>query len=123
MKRRADGKPVRGTPGEGAVTLPLPTGAATAEMADIAGGLGGCHIQADNVAGLDLGRKVAEYVWPVTLSYFNGTAGKGGPLASARCTPEGCTIPGHRHECTPEGCTAPGNRHDQPHAKTGAGND
>jgi hypothetical protein len=40
--------------------------------------LGGYHIQADNVEGLGVGRKVALYVWPITQSYFDGTAGKGG---------------------------------------------
>ena len=34
----------------------------------------GYHIQADNVAGLDLGRQVATYVWPKTQAYFDGTA-------------------------------------------------
>jgi len=38
--------------------------------------LGGYHIQADNVAGLDLGRKVAMYVFPKTKAYFDGTAPK-----------------------------------------------
>jgi hypothetical protein len=103
------------------VTLKLPTFTATAEMAGISRVLGGYHIQADNVAGLDLGRKVAEYVWPITLSYFNGTAGKGGELATSGCGPKGCAVPGHKHECTPEGCTVPGHKHEKAHAKTGAG--
>jgi len=98
VKQMVDGKPLAGIAGDGTVTLKLPTFTATAEMAGISRVLGGYHIQADNVAGLDLGRKVAEFVWPVTLSYFQGTAGKGGPPAVAKCTPEGCTIPGHRHD-------------------------
>jgi len=36
--------------------------------------MGGYHIQADNVAGLELGRKVANYVYPKTQAYFDGTA-------------------------------------------------
>ncbi len=55
------------------VTLQLPTFTATAEMAGISRVMGGYHIQADNVAGLELGRKVAEYVWPRTQAYFDGT--------------------------------------------------
>jgi hypothetical protein len=64
------------------VVLDLPTFTATAEMAGISRVMGGYHIQADNVAGLELGRKVALYVWPVVQSYFDGTAkGGGGELA------------------------------------------
>ena len=58
------------------VALDLPTFSATAEMAGISRVMGGYHIQADNVAGLELGRKVANYVFPKTQSYFDGTAGK-----------------------------------------------
>jgi PAP2 superfamily len=58
------------------VKLELPTFSATAEMAGISRVMGGYHIQADNVAGLELGRKVAEYLWPKTQAYFQGTAGK-----------------------------------------------
>ena len=58
------------------VALDLPTFSATAEMAGISRVMGGYHIQADNVAGLDLGRKVAIYVFPKTQSYFDGTAGE-----------------------------------------------
>lgn len=56
------------------VVLKLPTFTATAEMAGISRVMGGYHIQADNVAGLELGRKVAKYEWPVVRSYFDGTA-------------------------------------------------
>lgn len=45
------------------VTLKFPTFTETAEMAGISRVLGGYHIQADNVAGLELGRDVAEEVW------------------------------------------------------------
>ena len=36
--------------------------------------MGGYHIQSDNIAGLELGRKVAEYEWPIIQEYFNGSA-------------------------------------------------
>ncbi|MFS4415884.1 vanadium-dependent haloperoxidase [Maribacter sp. 2307ULW6-5] len=45
------------------VTLTFPTFTETAEMAGISRVLGGYHIQADNVAGLQLGRDVAHEVW------------------------------------------------------------
>jgi hypothetical protein len=56
------------------VVLDLPTFTATAEMAGVSRVMGGYHIQADNVAGLELGRKVAHYVWPRTQAYFDGMA-------------------------------------------------
>jgi hypothetical protein len=56
------------------VELPLPTFTATAEMAGISRVMGGYHIQADNIEGLRLGRKVAEYTWPKYQAYFEGTA-------------------------------------------------
>jgi hypothetical protein len=56
------------------VALPLPTFSATAEMAGISRIMGGYHIQADNVEGLTLGRKVAELEWPRLRAYFDGTA-------------------------------------------------
>ncbi|MBK8979145.1 MAG: vanadium-dependent haloperoxidase [Planctomycetes bacterium] len=45
------------------VVLRLPTFTATAEMAGISRVMGGYHIQADNVAGLALGREVARFAW------------------------------------------------------------
>lgn len=45
------------------ITLRFPTFTETAEMAGISRVLGGYHIQADNVAGLELGRNVAKEVW------------------------------------------------------------
>ncbi|MEM8507063.1 MAG: vanadium-dependent haloperoxidase [Bacteroidota bacterium] len=45
------------------VVLTFPTFTETAEMAGISRVLGGYHIQADNVAGLELGRNVAHEVW------------------------------------------------------------
>jgi hypothetical protein len=56
------------------VALTLPTFSATAEMAGISRVMGGYHIQADNVAGLKLGRKIAEYSWPKIQEYFAGSA-------------------------------------------------
>jgi PAP2 superfamily len=61
------------TPGE-SVTLDLPTFTATAEMAGLSRVIGGYHIQADNVAGLKLGRDVAAAIWPKIKAYFDGTA-------------------------------------------------
>lgn len=45
------------------VTLLFPTFTETAEMAGISRVLGGYHIQADNVEGLELGRNVAKEIW------------------------------------------------------------
>ncbi len=56
------------------VRLRLPTFSQTAEMAGISRVLGGYHIQADNIAGLELGRDVAEYSWPILQSYIDGSA-------------------------------------------------
>lgn len=61
------------TPGD-PVSLPLPTFSATAEMAGISRVMGGYHIQADNVEGLAMGRKVATYLWDAVIQrYFDGT--------------------------------------------------
>jgi hypothetical protein len=43
-------------------------------MAGISRVMGGYHIQSDNLAALELGRKIAEYEWPKFKEYFNGTA-------------------------------------------------
>jgi hypothetical protein len=43
-------------------------------MAGISRVMGGYHIQTDNVEGLKLGRRVAEYDWPKIKAYFDGTA-------------------------------------------------
>lgn len=45
------------------VTLKFPTFSETADMAGISRVLGGYHIQADNIAGLELGRDVAREAW------------------------------------------------------------
>jgi hypothetical protein len=56
------------------VALKLPTFSATAEMAGISRVMGGYHIQTDNVEGLKLGRKVAEWSWPKYQAYFDPAA-------------------------------------------------
>lgn len=63
------------TPGE-TVRLDLPTFTATAEMAGISRVMGGYHIQSDNIAGLQLGREVAECVWAKAQASINGTSQK-----------------------------------------------
>lgn len=52
------------------IVLKFPTFTETAEMAGISRVLGGYHIQADNVAGLELGRNVANEAW---IFYKNHT--------------------------------------------------
>lgn len=56
------------------ITLQLPTFTEVAELAGISRVLGGYHIQADNLAGLKLGRDVSDYLWPKFQQYFDGTA-------------------------------------------------
>ena len=36
--------------------------------------MGGYHIQADNIEGLTLGRKITQFEWPRIKAYFDGTA-------------------------------------------------
>lgn len=52
------------------VVLRFPTFTETAEMAGISRVMGGYHIQADNVAGLELGRDVAREVWKFYLKHI-----------------------------------------------------
>jgi hypothetical protein len=59
------------------VTLKFPTFTETADMAGISRVLGGYHIQADNVAGLELGRNVAREAW----KFYNKHMGKAEPVA------------------------------------------
>ena len=56
------------------VTLHFPTFTETAEMAGISRVLGGYHIQADNVAGLELGRDIAKEAW----KFYQMHVGEGG---------------------------------------------
>jgi hypothetical protein len=65
---------ITGEPLDEPVLLELPTFTATAEMAGISRVMGGYHIQADNIAGLQLGRQVARLSWPRYQAYFDGTA-------------------------------------------------
>jgi hypothetical protein len=75
IKQSVNGKPATtGITDDGVIVLVLPTFTATAEMAGISRVLGGYHIQADNVEGLRLGKKVAEFNYPLTKAYFDGTA-------------------------------------------------
>lgn len=60
------------------VTLQLPTFTEAAEMAGISRVMGGYHIQADNIAGLKLGRDVANHIWPRIQSFIDGTAAVAG---------------------------------------------
>ncbi len=59
-----------------AVALQLPTFSATAGLAGLSRVLGGYHIQADHVAGLTLGRNVADAIWPMTNADIDGTAAR-----------------------------------------------
>ncbi len=52
------------------VVLEFPTFTETANMAGFSRVLGGYHIQADNVAGLQLGRDVAHEVWKFYLAHI-----------------------------------------------------
>lgn len=74
LMQAIDGKPYHQKGLTCDVALKLPTFSATAEMAGISRVMGGYHIQADNVEGLKLGRKVAEHLWPKIKAYFDGTA-------------------------------------------------
>src|SRR3989442_1496018 len=70
-----DAKPSGDLPPNKEVALMLPTFSATAEMAALSRLWGGYHIRTDNEEGLKLGRKIAEYSWPIYVSYFKGVAG------------------------------------------------
>ncbi len=76
--QRLDGRPLAEIIGKEHascdIMLPIPTFTEAAEMAGISRVMGGYHIQADNVAGLKLGRDVAQYIWPEIQKYFDGTA-------------------------------------------------
>lgn len=76
--QQLDGRPLAEILGDKHATcdiqLPLPTFTQAAEMAGISRIMGGYHIQADNLVGLELGRDVAQYSWPKYQAYFNGTA-------------------------------------------------
>jgi len=69
-----DGVPASDVPPTHEVILEMPTFTATADMAGKSRVMGGYHIQADNVEGLALGRKIAAYSWPKYQAYWDGTA-------------------------------------------------
>lgn len=69
-----DGKAPKDAPKTAEVGLECPTFSETAKMAGISRVMGGYHIQADNVEGLALGKKVADFSWPKYKAYFDGTA-------------------------------------------------
>lgn len=52
------------------ITLHFPTFTEAAEMAGFSRVLGGYHIQADNIAGLELGRNVAAADWEFYLNHI-----------------------------------------------------
>ncbi len=58
------------------VVIEFPTFTETAEMAGWSRVMGGYHIQADNVAGLQLGRDVADEVWKFYLKHIGETETK-----------------------------------------------
>ena len=104
------------TPGD-PVSLPLPTFSGTAEMAGISRVLGGYHIQADNIEGLNLGRKVAEWDWNVIQKHFNGSlkVGNHKMMNSSEtnahvCTPackDKCAAMHNAGKTCPPDCTKP----------------
>ncbi|MEZ6014733.1 MAG: vanadium-dependent haloperoxidase [Planctomycetota bacterium] len=55
------------------VRLPLATFTQTAELAGLSRVLGGYHIQADNVAGLELGRAVARHLFTKVRAHIDGS--------------------------------------------------
>src|SRR5262249_39021592 len=67
-----DGKQPRDAPNTKEASLECPTFSSPAQMAGISRVMGGYHIQSDNVAGLDLGKKVAEHTWPMYRAHFDG---------------------------------------------------
>ena len=56
------------------ISIPIPTFTEAAEMAGISRVLGGYHIQADNIEGLLLGRRVARDLHPKVLALIQGIA-------------------------------------------------
>ncbi len=69
-----DGKIDPTLPDDREVRLELPTFSATADLAALSRMLGGYHIATDNHVGLEVGRKIADYSWPIYQTYFDGTA-------------------------------------------------
>lgn len=57
------------------VSIPIRTFTEAAELAGISRVLGGYHIQADNIEGLRLGRRVARDLHPKVMALIDGSAG------------------------------------------------
>ena len=57
------------------IALRFPTFTETANMAAESRLLGGYHIRSDNELGLKKGREIANYLWPILESYFDGSFG------------------------------------------------
>jgi hypothetical protein len=74
-----DGRAPENAPATNEIALECPTFWSTAEMAGLSRVMGGYHIQADNVAGLDLGKAIANDTWPKYRAHFEGTARGPGP--------------------------------------------
>jgi hypothetical protein len=72
--QQSNGKLSKDPQSDCTVTLTFPTFSQTAEMAGFSRLLGGYHIAADNIAGLNLGRDVADFLFPRVQAYFDGTA-------------------------------------------------
>lgn len=76
--QQVDGRPLAeilgAEPAHCDIMLPIPTFSAAAEMAGISRVMGGYHIESDNIAGLALGRNVADHIWPDLQAYFGGTS-------------------------------------------------
>ncbi len=76
--QRLDGRPLAEIMGDEhascEVLLPMPTFTSAADMAGISRVMGGYHIQADNIVGLEMGREIANSIWPKIEAYFDGTA-------------------------------------------------
>lgn len=70
-----DGKPILSSEHASCeVSLRMPTFTETANMAAESRLLGGYHIRSDNELGLRKGREIANYLWPILQTYFDGTA-------------------------------------------------
>jgi hypothetical protein len=69
-----EGKVPANLPKNANVELKLDTLSGAAELAGLSRIMGGYHVRSDNTAGLELGRKVADFSWPRYQAYFDGTA-------------------------------------------------
>ena len=74
VAKRVPGSLTGESAGQECVYLELPSWTATADMAGISRVMGGYHIQSDNIDALNLGRTIANFVWPRYQAYWQGTA-------------------------------------------------